>query len=188
MPEDRGDGLPLVLASASPQRRAILTQLGVRHEVRPSEVEELAAGAPEVVALENALRKASAIAAGLAPGRRVLGVDTLVTLDGELFGKPQDAAHAERTLQRLQGRTHQVMSGIVLLGAGERTVATDVTFRALSPAQISRYVATGEWRGRAGGYAIQERGAWLIERIEGDYPNVVGLPVCALLDLAPDLL
>jgi septum formation protein len=155
--------------------------------VRPAGVEELEAGVPEDVALENARRKADAIASVL-PGRRVLGVDTVVALDGEVFGKPTDAAGAEATLRRLAGRTHRVISGLVLRPDGERVAVTDVTFRALHDAQIKRYVATGEWRGRAGGYAIQERGAWLVERLEGDYANVVGLPVAALLDLAPDLL
>lgn len=179
---------PLVLASASPQRRAILTQLGVAHEVRPSDVEELSTGDPEHVALANALRKAGAIAEREAPGRLVLGVDTVVTLDGALFGKPRDAEHAAQTLGRLQGRTHQVVSGLALLPVGERVVTTHVSFRALSPEQVVRYVRHGEWRGRAGGYAIQERGAGLVERIDGDYFNVVGLPVTALLDLAPALL
>lgn len=118
----------------------------------------------------------------------MLGVDTLVTLEGEIFGKPRDAAQAAATLGRLQGRTHQVVSGLALLPLGERVVTTHVTFRALTLDQIARYVAAGEWRDRAGGYAIQERGAWLVERIDGDYANVVGLPVAALLDLAPDLL
>lgn len=178
----------LVLASASPQRTTLLQQLGVAHEVRPADVEELAAGDPEHVALTNALRKAHAIARDVAPGRRVLGVDTVVTIDGELFGKPADAAAAAATLARLTGRTHRVLSGLVLLGVGERVAVTRVTFRALTAAQIDRYVATGEWRGRAGGYAIQGRGAALVSRIDGDYANVVGLPVAALLDLAPDLL
>jgi septum formation protein len=179
---------PLVLASASPQRRAILTQLGVAFEVRPAGVEELTHGDPEHVALENARLKADHIARDTAPGVRVLGVDTVVALDGEVFGKPEDAAHATATLTRLSGRTHRVVSGLVLRPHGERVVTTHVTFRALTPGQVERYVAGGEWRDRAGGYAIQERGAWLVERIEGDYANVVGLPVAALLDLAPDLL
>ncbi|MBA2347070.1 MAG: septum formation protein Maf [Solirubrobacterales bacterium] len=187
-------GEPLILASASPQRRAILTQLGVRFEVRPADVDELSVGIPEEVAQANASRKASVIYADAAPGSRVLGVDTLVTLDGEIFGKPADANAAATTLGRLAGRTHEVLSGIVLLGGGsrrpggERMVSTRVSFRPLTPGQIERYVATGEWRGRAGGYAIQERGAALVERIEGDYTNVVGLPVAALIELAGDLL
>ncbi len=155
----------------------------------PAGVEELSAGEPEAVALANARRKADAVADQLGPDppRRILGVDTVVTLDGELFGKPADAAEAARTLTRLSGRTHRVISGLVLRPDGERTAATHVTFRTLRPDQVARYVALGEWRGRAGGYAIQERGAGLVERIDGDYANVVGLPVAALLDLAPDL-
>ncbi len=155
--------------------------------MHPAGVEELTSGDPEAVALENARRKANAIAADL-PGRRVLGVDTVVALDGELFGKPADHAEATATLTRLAGRTHRVVSGLVLRPDGERTAVTRVTFRTLTRAQVARYVAAGEWRGRAGGYAIQERGAGLVEHIEGDYANVVGLPVAALLDLAPDLL
>jgi len=155
--------------------------------VVPAGVEELTCGDPEVVALENARRKAGAVAATL-PGRRVLGVDTVVALDGELFGKPEDEGEATATLTRLSGRTHRVVSGLVLRPDGERTAVTHVTFRTLTPAQVVRYVAVGEWRGRAGGYAIQERGTGLVERIDGDYANVVGLPVAALLELAPDLL
>ena len=161
--------------------------MGIACEVHPAGVEELTSGDPEAVALENARRKANAIAADL-PGRRVLGVDTVVALDGELFGKPADHAEATATLTRLAGRTHRVVSGLVLRPDGERTAVTRVTFRTLTRAQVARYVAAGEWRGRAGGYAIQERGAGLVEHIEGDYANVVGLPVAALLDLAPDLL
>ena len=178
---------PLVLASASPQRRALLTQLGVAFEVRPAGVEELEAGEPEAVALENARRKAAAVAAQM-PNRRVMGVDTVVALDGRIFGKPTDEQDATATLTRLSGRTHTVVSGLALLPDGERVALTSVTFRTLTEEQITRYVAFGEWQGRAGGYAIQERGAWLVERIAGEYANVVGLPVGALLDLAPDLL
>lgn len=155
----------------------------------PAAVEELSDGEPEAVALENARRKADAVAAQLGPPpRRILGVDTVVALDGEVFGKPADAAEAAATLTRLSGRTHRVISGLVLRPDGERTATTRVTFRALTSGQVARYVALGEWRGRAGGYAIQERGAGLVERIDGDYANVVGLPAAALLDLAPDLL
>jgi septum formation protein len=167
----------LVLASASPQRRAILEQLGVTFTVTPADVEELTQGDPETVALENALRKARAVT-----GDVVLGVDTLVAVDGEIFGKPADAGEAAAMLTRLQGRTHEVWSGIVV-AAGQvhtETVRTAVTFAAADAAEIDRYVATGEWQGRAGGYAIQGRGAWLVAGIEGDYFNVVGLPVAAL--------
>jgi septum formation protein len=177
--------LRLVLASASPQRKEILDQLGIAFTVRPADVEELEEGPPEFVVLENARRKVDAI-----PGEFVLGCDTEVFLDGQVFGKAEDEAHAERHLRQLSGRTHQVYSGIALRGPdGERAgvAVTDVTFRALSDAEIDWYLATGEWRDRAGAYAIQGRGSALVERIEGDFWNVVGLPVPKLLELAPDL-
>jgi septum formation protein len=118
----------------------------------------------------------------------VLAVDTLVALDGHIYGKPAGAGEAAATLHKLSGRTHTVVSGLVLRPGGEVTEATEVTFRTLDDAWIDWYVATGEWEGRAGGYAIQGKGAALVREIRGDYLNVVGLPVTALLDLAPDLL
>ncbi|MCW3040282.1 MAG: maf protein [Solirubrobacterales bacterium] len=187
---------PLLLASASPQRRQILEQLGVPFEVRPADVQEAAAGDPETVARDNALLKATVVAA-LAPGRTVLGVDTLVTIDGEIFGKPPTPEAAAAMLLRLQGREHAVLSGIAVVDgspSGAPTVPradvqrTLVRFTPLSTAQIGAYVATGEWRGRAGSYAIQGRGAALVDGIQGDYLNVVGLPVPALRRLLPGLL
>jgi septum formation protein len=122
------------------------------------------------------------VATAASTAEHVLAVDTLVALDGVIYGKPQDAADARETLERLSGRTHEVISGIVL--DDHATVAvTHVTFRALDDAMLEWYVDTGEWRERAGGYAIQGRGAALVKGIEGDYLNVVGLPVAALLDL-----
>ena len=120
----------------------------------------------------------------------VLGVDTDVVLDGEIVGKPRDAAHAHEILGRLSGRSHTVVSGLALVRDGRTEVvdvATEVVFRDVHPI-LQWYVGTGEWAGRAGGYAIQGRGAALVRSISGDYLNVVGLPVAALLDLAPDLL
>jgi nucleoside triphosphate pyrophosphatase len=178
----------LILASRSPQRRAILEQIGISFEVRVPAVDELEEGPAAEVALENAYRKAAAIAPADLP---VLGVDTVVSLGRELFGKARDAAHAAEMLRALAGRTHVVVSGVCLIaGDRVRTAAaqTAVEFRALDVAAIEAYVATGEWDGRAGAYAIQGRGATLVSRIEGDYLNVVGLPVPALLDLAPDLI
>jgi septum formation protein len=172
----------LILASASPQRRAILEQAGIAFEVRPSDVEELAEGEPRAVAAENARRKALAI-----PGPLVLGADTLVTLGGAILGKPRDAAQAVEYVARLAGRTHQVVGGIALARDGEvfaeAVDVTEVTFRALTARDVEEYVATGEWEGRAGGYAIQGRGAVLVRSITGDYLNVVGLPLARLLDL-----
>ena len=149
-------------------------------------VDELDAGDPVEVAEENALRKAQAV-----PGARVLGVDTVVALDDRVYGKPADAAEAHAMLQALNGRTHTVVSGLALIRDGAPTVvhaATEVTFRAVDDEILRWYVGTGEWEGRAGGYAIQGRGAALVAAITGDYLNVVGLPVAALLDAAPDLL
>jgi septum formation protein len=175
----------LVLASASPQRKAILEQLGIAFTVQPADVEELTEGDPQHVVVENALRKARAV-----EGDLVLGSDTEVYLDGKVYGKAGDAEHAERYLRELSGRTHQVYSGIALRDRdGERSAVavTDVTFRHLSDADIAWYLGTEEWRDRAGAYAIQGRGSALVERIEGDFWNVVGLPVPKLLELAPDL-
>jgi septum formation protein len=180
----------LILASRSPQRRAILEQLGLSFEVIVPEVEELEQGPAEEVALENARRKAQEVAAGF-PRQLVLGVDTVVSLDGELYGKPADPDDARRTLAALSGRAHTVTSGVCLVQGGEvrtATASTAVTFRRLGPALIDWYVASQEWRERAGGYAIQGRGAALVASIDGDYTNVVGLPVVALLELEPGLL
>jgi septum formation protein len=179
------DQRPLLLASRSPQRRAILEQVGIDFEVVEVDVEELAAGPAHEVARANALRKAQAGAA-VRPGETVLGVDTVVALDGEIFGKPASAGHAEATLKRLCGRTHEVVSGLALLAPDNPQVVhevTKVTFRPLPDHLVRRYVKTGEWSGRAGGYAIQQQGATLVRSISGDYLNVVGLPLGALLDL-----
>ena len=176
---------PLILASRSPQRSAILEQLNIAFEVRVTDVEELAAGDPIEVARANALAKARA-AARRDPERTILGVDTVVALDGVIYGKPSSAEAAVATLKRLSGRTHEVVSGLALLKPGNPQVVhevTSVTFRALDDGLIRRYVNTGEWAGRAGGYAIQGQGAALVRRIMGDYLNVVGLPVGKMLDL-----
>jgi len=199
----------VILASGSPQRRAILEQLGVAFTVVVSDAEEIEAGEPERVALENARRKATAVhdrleAAGdggpiLGDGGPILGVeagpilgvDTVVELEGELFGKPSDREHARATLQALSGATHRVISGVCVLDGPETREAaalTSVSFRPLTAATIDWYLDTGEWQGRAGGYAIQGRGAALVHSLSGDYLNVVGLPVSTLLELLPSLL
>ena len=123
----------------------------------------------------------------------VLGVDTVVALDGRIYGKPADAFEAAATLRALSGRTHEVVSGLAVKRAPSAepevdVAVTAVTFRTLSEDLVRWYAATGEWRHRAGGYAIQGRGAALVARIDGDYLNVVGLPVAQLLDRAPWLL
>jgi septum formation protein len=178
----------VILSSRSPQRRAILDQLGVAFRVEAPDVEELSRGDPRALVRENALRKARAVVAA----DRVLAADTAVVLDGNAFGKPSDEHEAETFLRRLSGRTHEVMSGIALRepdGAERSDVAvTKVRFRRLEARDLAWYLATEEWRERAGAYAIQGRGAALVDAIEGDYWNVVGLPVAALLRLVPDLL
>jgi septum formation protein len=181
---------PLVLASRSPQRQAVLEQLGIPFEARVADIDELSAGPPHEVALENAYRKAAEIAKS-APDAIVLGVDTIVTVGAKIYGKPAQVDDARATLRALSGRWHTVISGLCLIEHGEaRTAAstTAVEFGALEDALIEWYLATGEWRGRAGGYAIQGRGAALVAAIEGDYLNVVGLPVATLLHLRPGLL
>jgi septum formation protein len=183
-------GPRLVLASRSPQRRAILESLGVPFEVRPVDVVEEDDGVPLAVAIENAVRKA--VAGGARPDEVVLGVDTIVTLDLEIWGKPRNETAARETLRRLAGRTHEVISGVALVdedgAVRAATATTQVTFRPMDEATIDWYLASGEWEERAGGYAIQGRGGALVDRIEGNYLNVVGLPVGTLLELWPDLL
>jgi septum formation protein len=179
----------LVLASRSPQRRQILEQLGIEFRAEPSGAEELTEGDPREVVVENALRKARAVAArGGEPGGVVLGADTEVFLDGRLFGKAGSEEEARAYLRELAGRTHEVWGGIALIGGGvERTghAVTGVRFHDLSERDIDWYLATGEWRDRAGAYAVQGRGAALVEAVEGDFWNVVGLPVAELRRLAP---
>ena len=176
----------LILASRSPQRRAILQQLGVRFEVVVPEVEETEEGDPRGLVIENALRKARAV-----HGDLVLGVDTTVVVDGRSYGKPGDREQATRMIRMLSGREHEVWSGIALRRDGDETTAarcTRVRFRTVDDPLLRWYLDSGEWQGRAGGYAIQGRGAALVESVDGDFWNVVGLPVPELVKLAPDLL
>jgi septum formation protein len=184
----------LTLASTSPQRRAILEQLRIPFAaVAPAYVEDDPPDAdPIELVRRHAEGKARSVHAG---GRLTLGVDTTVVLDDRVYGKPQDGDDAARMLHELAGRTHTVVSGVCLLGAPGDVVAhesTGVTFRTLSPETVVGYVASGEWAGRAGAYAIQGLGGRLVERIEGDYLNVVGLPGALLVSLlehhAPKLL
>jgi septum formation protein len=187
---------PLILASTSPQRTAILEQLRIPCEVvPPTYVEEDTLGPdPAGIVRAHAEGKARSVAAGLA-GRLVLAVDTAVVLDGRIYGKPEDVDDAGRMLHELSGRTHAVVSGLCLLGPDVEVVGhevTDVTFRLLSSHALAAYLASGEWEGRAGSYAIQGLGGRLVERIEGDYLNVVGLPGALLVTVlehhAPGLL
>ena len=176
---------PLLLASRSPQRRAILEQLGIPFEVVAPQWEELA-GEPTETVRANALGKARSVAPGGPGARPVLGVDTEVVVDGRVFGKAENEAEAEAMLEALAGRTHEVVSGLCLITPGWEVVeheVTKVTFRPLDARDLAAYVSFGEWEGRAGAYAVQGRGSALVERIEGDYLNVVGLPVALLVRL-----
>ena len=184
----------LVLASTSPQRRAILEQLRIPFDALvPRYVEHDEADVvPADLVRAHAEGKARSVHAD---GGLTLGVDTAVVVGARVFGKPTDESEAARILRELSGRPHTVLSGLCLLGNGFEAVhdeRTEVRFRRLSDVEVAQYVASGEWRGRAGGYAIQGLGGRLVERIEGDYLNVVGLPGALLIDVlerhAPDLL
>ena len=171
---------PLLLASTSPRRREILAQLRIPFDVVAPDYEET-----EDDPVTHALGKARSVLAE-ADGRPVLGCDTEVLCDGRVYGKPNGPEEADEMLESLSGRTHEVVSGLALITPMWEEVrheTTRVTFRGLSPRDIARYVASGEWEGRAGGYAIQGQGAALVTRIEGDYLNVVGLPTGLLVRL-----
>ena len=182
--------LPLLLASTSPQRRAILAQLGLTFEVVAPRYEERDDGAlsPPKLVRTHAVGKARSVVAD-AGDRLILGVDTAVVLDGHVLGKPGDEAEAGSMLSLLGGRRHVVVSGVCLLAPGLEVVEheeTGVVFRPLTAEAVEAYVRAGEWQGRAGGYAIQGLGASLVERVEGDYFNVVGLPAALLVRVLVD--
>ena len=172
----------IILASASPRREQLLREMGLRFLVLPPEgiEEELSGAAPDVLAMRNALRKARAVA-GRHPGATVIGADTMVVLDGKIFGKPRNLAEAERMLEHLVGRQHEVITGVCLL---HHALGTELTFadttrvwmRSLNRAQIREYLGRINPLDKAGAYAIQEHGAGIVERIEGSYTNVMGLP------------
>ena len=179
---------PILLASTSPQRRAILEQLGLPYDVVAPEYEEHDPPDADPVELvrRHAQGKARSVAHLGGAHRPVLGVDTTVTVEGTTLGKPANAAEAEEMLERLSGETHVVVSGVCLLTPAWEVVeheSTSVTFRELTPRELAHQLAHGEWEGRAGGYAIQGRGASLVARVEGDYLNVVGLPAALLVRL-----
>jgi septum formation protein len=168
---------PLVLASTSPQRRLILDQLRIPFEPVAPNYDETPGGDP----VEHAAGKARSVGGD---GRPVLGVDTIVFCEGQVIGKPQDAGDAERILELLGGRTHEVVSGLCLRTRAWEEIhreTTAVTFRMLTPRDLGHYIASGEWEGRAGAYAIQGLGGSLVERVDGDYFNVVGLPATLLV-------
>ena len=185
----------LVLASASPRRRELLTQAGYSFQVHPAHIPEEPRADEDPIAYVTRLarEKAQHVYAELAASapdsaRMVLGADTTVTLDGHILGKPEDAGDAARMLRLLSGRTHRVITGVALVSAAGVSVAAEVTavrFLSLTDHEIADYIATGEPMDKAGAYAIQGRAARWIPRIEGCYFNVVGLPlavVCTLLE------
>lgn len=181
--------MKLILASASPQRRDLLAAAGYRFEVLEAEVEEDEVGRPDSIAEANALAKARQVSASLGdPTAVVLGADTVVALEGRAFGKPADEAEAASMLGRLAGQVHLVHTGVAVVHAGRSVseVATsEVTFRPLDPAEIAGHVASGEWRGRAGGYAIQGAAGAFVESLEGDLDTVIGLPLQLVARLLP---
>jgi septum formation protein len=183
----------LVLASKSPQRRALLAALGLDFEVQVPAVEEETDGEPRDLVVRNALRKAEAVAAGRQEALVIAG-DTEVVIDGEVLGQPEGEAEARAHLRRLSGTEHHVLGGLALIdpesGEQPRTgvdVST-VAFRELDERLLEAYLASGEWEGRAGSYAIQGLGSALVDIVRGDVSNVIGLPVGLLLRLAPELL
>lgn len=182
---------PLVLASASPRRAVLLSQIGLTFEVRPSDVPEPLHSAysdqgGDTITQELALIKARAVAQHYTEGV-IIGADTLVSLDGKLLGKPTDDAEAMTMLAQLSGTSHEVVTGVALIDARTaRTIvwaeATQVYFRKLHPTEIADYIATGESADMAGAYGIQGRGAAFVSRIDGCYFNVVGLPLASLVE------
>jgi septum formation protein len=183
----------LVLASKSPQRRALLAALGLDFEVEAPTVEEETEGEPRDLVARNALRKAEAVAARRQDATVIAG-DTEVVIDGEVLGQPEGEAEARAHLRRLSGTEHHVLGGLALIGpdAGDQprtgVDVSTVTFRELDDRLIDVYLASGEWEGRAGSYAIQGLGSALVDIVRGDVSNVIGLPVGLLLRLAPELL
>lgn len=186
----------LILASSSPRRQELIRRLGLPVRVVPSLADEsVETNEPRGIVEQLSLRKAEAVAVRLPEGERtgiIVGSDTIVALDGQVLGKPRDGRHAAEMLQSLQGRSHEVYSGVALIDLedGRRMVSssrTVVRMKPLSAERIERYIRTGEPADKAGGYAIQGLGAALVDRIEGDYYTVVGLPLSLLSDMLREL-
>lgn len=177
--------MSIILASQSPRRKELLEQIGLDFQIIPAKGEEAADASlpPAEYVKQLALHKAAEVAASCAPEDIVIGADTIVVLDGEILGKPNNAAHAFKMLSRLATRRHTVYTGVALV-QGERQMlgveATQVRFCSLTEQEILDYVSTGEPMDKAGAYGIQGRGALFIDSIHGDYFNVVGLPLCRL--------
>jgi septum formation protein len=187
--EDRGGGIPVVLASESPRRRQLLELLGLTCEVIPPAIDETWRNGEAPAAHAERLAREKVDARGR-PGAVVIGADTIVVIDGAILGKPRDAGEAEAMLRRLAGRDHEVFTAVAVAYGG-RTASgvrrTGVRFRALDAATMAEYVATGEPLDKAGAYGIQGYGAVLVERIDGDYFTVMGLGLGLLVDLLPQV-
>jgi septum formation protein len=184
----------VILASRSPQRQALLAALGVDFDVADPAIDELTEGDPRELVLDNARWKAAAVAAKARPGTLVIAGDTEVVLDGRALGQPKDADEARSHLEALSGREHEVLGALALLGPGtdagkpqtrEGMTVSKVRFRTLDSALLETYLASGEWEGRAGAYAIQGLGSALVAEVSGDVSNVIGLPISLLLELEP---
>lgn len=175
----------LVLASASPRRQELLRHAGISFEVHPADIgEEPLPGEDAKACAERLAREKTLAIAQLRPDDTILGADTVVVVDEEILGKPVDAADAARMLRLLSGRKHQVITGVCVVAGGQWSVASEttlVTMSEISNKEIADYVATGEPMDKAGAYAIQGMAARWIPRIEGDYSNVVGLPMALVL-------
>lgn len=177
--------MKVILASASPRRQALLQQIGITPLVCPADFAESSGTASQAqeVALYNAAGKCATVAAKMGDELPVIAADTIVVIDNVILGKPQDAAAAKAMLQCLSGRTHQVITGVAVRYKGQqlsKVCVTDVSFRQLTAEEIDAYIATGEPMDKAGAYGIQGRGAVLVEKINGCYNNVVGLPLSLL--------
>lgn len=175
----------LILASGSPRRKELLTRAGYEFRVIVSDAEEDLTSqiSPAQTAMNNASLKAQAVARTRPANELVIGADTVVAVGNTVFGKPRDNEEARSMLESLSGRTHQVSTGVCLIAKDVHVSfceTTDVTFKSLSPEEIAAYVATGEPLDKAGAYGIQGKGGALVDHIDGDYDNVVGLPVSEL--------
>lgn len=169
----------LILASGSPRRRELVGYMGIPFQIITADAEEMKEGAPEELVTENARRKAAAVAAAH-PGQVVLGADTIVFLNGRVLGKPRDETEAREMLSCLQGVWHEVYTGVCVIADGKTAVRYDVSrvlFTPLTEKEIAAYVKTGEPMDKAGAYALQGRGGMYVQRIEGSYSNVIGLPM-----------
>ena len=183
-----GAPLRVILASQSPRRRELLELVGIAHEVRPADVDETPfAGEEPAPHAERLARAKAQKLAGEHPDALVIAADTIVVVDGDILGKPRDAADAAAMLARLSGREHAVFTAAAVARGGHVVSGVErvrVVFRDLAPAEITAYVATGEPMDKAGAYGIQGYGATIVERIEGDYFAVMGLPLLRVVRLA----